>query len=602
MAISPVALRRADGYVGSHYGHVARARHRRRARSSQWFLCAGGDVGRLLAAHSAAADGRDGQSLGAARALALAENPGKFLSSVQVGITLIGILSGAFGGATLGARLGAGARRSAVDRAAWRARRVLRRGLLHHGAVGDHRRTGAEARRACRIPKRIAARVARPLRDRGGGRRGRSSGCSSARPPLILAHAGHPRARRHERHRGGGEVRDRGRAPRPASSTQVEEEMIHGVLELADRSVASIMTPRPDVYWIDLDDDPETIARDVAECPYSRIVVARDGDISHPLGVVQKKDLVADLIAGKGIRIEAHLLEPTHVPETMPAMRMLQIFRTVPLHVAFVVDEYGDFLGLVTLTDIMSAVAGDLPEEHRQTPQELLQRDDGSWLVDGRAAIDEVKETLGLRHRDRTATFTPPPVSRSSGWRASRRKASISSSRAGGSRSSTWTATASTSSCSSRRRRRPRRRAIVRAAILREAARSARLLRMRAGASHTFRPLRSVASATRLDDLILRSRRRRRLEGLILSCQPALGRPAADETIYTLRVLASVRSICRSFLIRSRRRWRLEGLILRSDASATRLEGLILRGVASATRLEGWPRIQRAGHAPKRKL
>jgi putative hemolysin len=178
---------------------------------------------------------------------------------------------------------------------------------------------------------------------------------------------------------------------------EVEEEMIHGVLELADRSVASIMTPRPDVYWIDLDDDPDTVARDVAECPYSRIVIARDGDMSHPLGVVQKKDLVQDLIEGKGVQLESLLREATHVPESMPAMRLLQIFRTVSLHVAFVIDEYGDFLGLVTLTDVMSAIAGELPEEHRQTSQELLKREDGSWLVDGRASIDEVKETLGLR-------------------------------------------------------------------------------------------------------------------------------------------------------------------------------------------------------------
>jgi putative hemolysin len=178
---------------------------------------------------------------------------------------------------------------------------------------------------------------------------------------------------------------------------EVEEEMIHGVLKLADRSVASIMTPRPDVYWVDLDDEPETIARDIAECPYSRIVVARDGDMSHPLGVVQKKDLLADLMEGRGIQIEKHLLEPTHVPETMPALRMLQIFRTVPLHVAFVIDEYGDFLGLVTLTDLMESIAGELPEEHRDTPQELVKREDGTWLVDGRASIDEVTETLGLR-------------------------------------------------------------------------------------------------------------------------------------------------------------------------------------------------------------
>jgi putative hemolysin len=133
------------------------------------------------------------------------------------------------------------------------------------------------------------------------------------------------------------------------------------------------------------------------ECPYSRIVIARDGDMSHPLGVVQKKDLVPTLIQGRGIDLESLVRQPSHVPEGIPAMRMLQIFRTTPLHIAFVFDEYGDFQGLVTLTDIMSAVAGELPEEHRPPPQELVKRDDGSWLVDGRAAIDEVKETLGLR-------------------------------------------------------------------------------------------------------------------------------------------------------------------------------------------------------------
>jgi putative hemolysin len=106
---------------------------------------------------------------------------------------------------------------------------------------------------------------------------------------------------------------------------------------------------------------------------------------------------VQDLVGGRGIRLEEHLLQPSHVPEGMPALRMLQIFRTTPLHVAFVFDEYGDFQGVVTLTDVMRAVAGELPEEQRSTPQEMLKRDDGSWLVDGRAAVDDVKETLGLR-------------------------------------------------------------------------------------------------------------------------------------------------------------------------------------------------------------
>jgi putative hemolysin len=331
---------------------------------------------------------------GAVRALALAENPGKFLSSVQVGITLIGIASGAFGGATLGARLG-----TALDEVPWIApygeRIAFPLVVFFITALSVIIGELVPKRVALAEPERIAAKVARPLEIVG----------LIGRPfvwifehstALILRMMG-------VREREGMNVTEEEVKFAIAEGTEagvideVEEEMIHGVLGLADRSVASIMTPRPDVYWIDLDDDPDAIARDIAECPYSRIVVARDGDMSHPLGVVQKKDLVQDLIDGKGVQIESLLREPTHVPESMPALRLLQIFRTVPLHVAFVIDEYGDFLGLVTLTDVMSAIAGELPEEHRQTPQELLKRDDGTWLVDGRASIDEVKETLGLR-------------------------------------------------------------------------------------------------------------------------------------------------------------------------------------------------------------
>lgn len=331
---------------------------------------------------------------GASRALALAEDPGRFLSAVQVGITLIGTLSGAFGGATLGARLGSvlegiPAIAPYADRIAFGLVVVFITALSV--ILGEL----APKRAALADPEPLAAKVARPLEwvaligrpfvwffDR-----------STA---VILAGLG---------------MQDRSRESVTEEEVKlaisegteagvidaVEEEMINGVLELADRSVASIMTPRPYVYWIDLDDEPETIARDVAECPYSRIVVARDGDMSHPLGVVQKKDLVEDLVAGRGVHMERHLLEPTHVPETMPALRLLQIFRTVPLHVAFVIDEYGDFLGCVTLTDVMSAVAGEMPEEHRTAPQEFVQREDGTWLVDGLAPIEEVKETLKLR-------------------------------------------------------------------------------------------------------------------------------------------------------------------------------------------------------------
>lgn len=331
---------------------------------------------------------------GAARALALAEDPSRFLSAIQVGITLIGVLNGAFGGATLGARLG-----------------LVFGELGWFGKYGDDVAFGivvllitafsvvigelVPKRVALSRPEVLATRVARPL----------DIFAMVFRPFVWMLSASSDALLRLVGIKGdsGQSVTEEEVRLTIAEGTHagviddVEEEMIHGVLELADRSVDSIMTPRPDVYWIDLDDPPEEVGRDVAECPYSRLVVARDGDLSHPLGVVQKKDLVSNLIAGQGVRIDEHLRQPLTVPEGIPAMHLLEMFRKTALHVAFVVDEYGDFQGVVTLTDVMSAIAGDLPEEHRPAQQEILKRDDGTWLVDGRAAIDEVKEALGLR-------------------------------------------------------------------------------------------------------------------------------------------------------------------------------------------------------------
>jgi putative hemolysin len=330
---------------------------------------------------------------GAAQALALAENPGRFLSAIQVGMTLIGILSGAFGGATLGARLG-----PALDELP---------GIAPHGdeiavalvvigitalavIVGEL----VPKQIALAHPETLAARIGRPLQIV----------VAIARPfvwllerstSAVLALFRVPERR-------GTSVTEEEVKFAIAEGTEagvideVEEEMIHGVLALADRSVASVMTPRPDVYWIDLDDDPDIIAREVADCPFSRLVVVRAGDLGRPLGVVQKKDLANDLIAGNGLQVEKNLRQPLHVPESLQVLRLWEKFRSVPIHIAFVIDEYGDFLGVATLTDVLEAVAGELEEEHQQASEDISQRDDGSWLVDGRAPIRELADKLGL--------------------------------------------------------------------------------------------------------------------------------------------------------------------------------------------------------------
>jgi putative hemolysin len=312
-------------------------------------------------------------------------------------MTLIGILSGAFGGATLGVRLG-----PVLDQVPAIAPHGLQIAvaLVVIGITAVSVIVGelVPKRMALANPEAIAVRVARPLQFVAG----------ITRPFVwLLEHSsagllrmlGVPERRGHD-------VTEEEVRLAIAEGTEagvideVEQEMIHGVLALADRSVASIMTPRPDVYWIDLDDEPEAIAREIADCPFSRLVVARGGDLGHPLGVVQKKDLVDDLLAGRGLAIERQLREPIYVPENAQVLRMLEMFRSTPLHVALVVNEYGDFLGLVTLTDVLEAIAGEIPEEHEPQSQDIVRRPDGSWLVDGRAPIDELVDQLGLEKAD----------------------------------------------------------------------------------------------------------------------------------------------------------------------------------------------------------
>jgi putative hemolysin len=333
-------------------------------------------------------------SRGAERALALAENPSRFLSGVQVGITLIGILSGAFGGATLGVRLG-----EYFNKLGW------------FGIYADEVAFGAVVvaityisivlgelvpkRTALSSPETIAALLARPLEII----------VLIARPmvwllekttaavlSLLRVNTDKPEGVTEE------EVKLAiAEGTESGVIDEVEEEMIHGVLALADRSVEAVLTPRTDVYWIDLDDDPARIAREIADCPYSRIVVARGGDIGRPIGIVQKKDLLTDLLAGKPLRIEENMIQPLFVPETLPVLRLLEMFRTANVHIALVVDEYGDFVGVATLHDVMEGIAGDIAQEHEGVASEIVKRPDGSLLVDGRAPIDDLREELGIQ-------------------------------------------------------------------------------------------------------------------------------------------------------------------------------------------------------------
>ena len=171
--------------------------------------------------------------------------------------------------------------------------------------------------------------------------------------------------------------------------------MVSGVFRLADRHVGTLMTPRTEIIWLDLEDPPEETRRKIMESVHSRMPVA-EGDLDHILGVVQAKGLLARCMAGEPIDLRDALIRPQFVPESSPALKVLELFRKSRVHIAIVIDEYGGLQGLVTIIDILEAIVGDIPVTGELDGPEAVQRKDGSWLLDGMLPVDEFKDIFRL--------------------------------------------------------------------------------------------------------------------------------------------------------------------------------------------------------------
>jgi len=330
---------------------------------------------------------------GARKAAELAEEPSSFLSSVQIGLTLIGIGTGAFGTATLAEKLAL-----PISSIAWLAphKEAVAIGLvvvvttvltLVFGEL-------VPKRIALAYPEPIAARVARPL----------SAIALAARPIVAFLGAATTGTLRLLRIK---TVRDQSVTEEEVETMlqegtesgvidPAEREMVKEVIGLAERPVLAIMTRRTEVYWVDVADDPKVLRAELRQCPYSRVVVAKGGSIDEPLGYVHKKDLLDLLLEGKPLDVEKNVRQPIFVPEAASVLDVLELFRSKRNHFAFVIDEFGSFEGVVSLTDVLEAITGDIPEEHEETRQSIIARPDGTYLVDGRAEIRELEETLGV--------------------------------------------------------------------------------------------------------------------------------------------------------------------------------------------------------------
>jgi putative hemolysin len=335
-----------------------------------------------------------GGSRGARAALRLLDDPTRFLSTVQFYITLIGVLAGVYSGV-----------RFAEPLADWLA------GIDLFAPVAQYLDTTAYAivvvgvtylslvigelvpkRWALTNPEAIAATLARPMQW-----------LSVASTPFVwvLQSSTELVARllglRKSTTRGVNEEEIRSmiaEATHTGIFQVAEHQMIEGVLRLPDRTVRSIMVPRGDVVWLDAADSRETVWNTVRTSGHSRYPVCK-GQLDELLGLVMTGDLaewLGDPAAGElGARARAPLI----VHESTRILRLLELFRESKMHFAVIVDEHGSIEGVVTPSDILTAITGELPEAASEEEPEAVARDDASWLVDGRMAIDDVERLLG---------------------------------------------------------------------------------------------------------------------------------------------------------------------------------------------------------------
>lgn len=330
---------------------------------------------------------------GARAALKLAEDPTHFLSAVQVGITLIGIAAGAYGQAAIAGELDLLLEAAFPALAAYTEvfSTVLVIVFITYVSVivGEL----VPKRLALIFPEPIASKMAAPI----------STVAIVLKPFVVLLTASTSAILKvmGVKDRDGSDVTQEEVETILAEGTSAgliepeEQEMIEEILRLGDRPIRVAMTPRHEVFWIALDDSEEQLRQEVRTCPYSRIVVARENDVDNPLGVVHKKDLLDSLLDNGEFNVERLVQTPAFIPQSTSVLKALGIMKASRVHMAFLVDEYGAFEGVVTATDLLEMIAGNFDESHDEDEAYIRQREDGSWLVDGQADIEELADALG---------------------------------------------------------------------------------------------------------------------------------------------------------------------------------------------------------------
>jgi putative hemolysin len=330
---------------------------------------------------------------GARTAITLASDPGKFLSTVQIGITLIGIIAGAYSGASLGEPTAARLERLGIDHElAETLGFMIVIGLTTYASliIGEL----VPKQFALRKPEPIAAIVALPmlwlaritaplvwLLDTTSGLVFRLLGMNRESEDHVTAEELHLIV---------------AEASKSGVIEESERAIISGVVRLADRPVREVMTPRTDVDWIDADSDGDAIRARLLETPHTRLPVA-EGSVDQIVGIVQSRDIVAAMIRRETLDLRQLMRKPPFLPDQIDAMNALEALRQAEVPMALVHDEYGHFEGLVTPADLLIAIAGEFRSDSDiGTDPALVEREDGSYLVSGSMPADQLAEKLGI--------------------------------------------------------------------------------------------------------------------------------------------------------------------------------------------------------------
>lgn len=332
-------------------------------------------------------------SKSAQAALELAKLPNRFLSTVQIGITLVGIFAGAFGGATIADSLsGKLSKYPFLDpNSDVIALTIVVTVITYLSLVIGEL---VPKRIALSSPEKIAALVARPMNV-----------LSRVSNPLVMLLSIStdwvfrflPIKPSTEPTVSDEEIRILLREGTQSGVFEIaEKDIVERTFRLSDKKVNTLMTPRKEIVWLDVDSSFKTIRSKITKNPHAHFPVCRDS-IDKVIGVVQTKSLLTDFLAEEKIDLKKILHKPLFIPESMSGLKVLELFKKSGIHMALIVDEYGNVKGLLSITDVLEAIVGDIPTINELDEKEIVRRDNGTYLVDGLAPIDEFKEYFKIK-------------------------------------------------------------------------------------------------------------------------------------------------------------------------------------------------------------